>query len=75
MCEYMTKRAKQYQKNVVNCLMHKYGMSEFEAYKAICSTFLYDSLLYYPEETIHDDVETNADAVYEDYHYPKFLQM
>ena len=35
-------------------------MSEFEAYKAICSTFLYDSLLYYPEETIHDDVETNG---------------
>lgn len=71
----MTKRAKQYQKAVVEVLMKKYKMQELEAYKAIRATFLYDSLIYYADETIHDDVETNADAVFEDYIRPELLRM
>lgn len=71
----MTKRAKEYMKAVIEVLQRKYSMSEIEAYKAVKATFLYDSLLYYTEETIHDDVETNADVVYEDYKSPKLKRM
>ena len=71
----MNKRAKEYQKKVVDVLVRKYNMSELEAYKAIRTTFLYDSLCLYPEETLHDDIETNADFVYEDYTHPQLMRM
>ena len=50
-------------------------MTEIEAYKAVKSSFLYDSLLYYVDETIHDDIEMNADFVYEDYNNPELKMM
>lgn len=63
----MTKSAKEYMNTVIEILQSKYNMTEFEAYKAVRASFLYDSLLYYVDETIHDDIETNANFVYEDY--------
>ena len=73
--DFMTSRAKEYMKAVVEVLQHKYGMSEIEAYRAIKETFLYSSLLYYVDETIHDHVETNADFVYADYKEPQLKRM
>ncbi len=71
----MTRRAKEYM-NAVSCvLIRKYNMTEIEAYKVIKNSFLYDSLLYYVDETIHDDVEMNADAIYEDYKHPQLKMM
>lgn len=63
----MTKRAKEYMNAVIEILQKKYNMIEIELYKAVKSSFLYDSLLYYVDETIHNDIETNADFIYEDY--------
>lgn len=71
----MAKEAKKYMRAVTKVLMLKYGLTEIEAHKAIRSTFLYDSLLYHAEETIHDDVETNAEFVYQDYKNPVLMRM
>ena len=66
----MTKRAKEYMNAVIETLQTKYNMTEIEAYKAVKS-----SLLYYVDETIHDDIEMNADFVYEDYNNPELKMM
>lgn len=71
----MTRRAKEYMDAVSRVLIRKYNMTEIEAYKVIKNSFLYDSLLYYVDETIHDDVEMNADAIYEDYKHPQLKMM
>lgn len=71
----MTKRAKEYMNAVIETLQTKYNMTEIEAYKAVKSSFLYDSLLYYVDATIHDDIEMNADFVYEDYNNPELKMM
>lgn len=71
----MRKDAKEYMAFVANILVRKYHLSEIEAYKAIKESFLYDSLIKFPDETLHDDVVTNADFVYEDYNSQQLLQM
>ena len=71
----MQDRVKEYKNSVIRCLMHKYDLSEFEANKAIRQSYLPDSLKNYPEETIHEDVETTADDVYYDYTHPVLMRM
>lgn len=71
----MRKDAKEYMNSVVNSIVKKYNLSEIDAYKAIRKSFLYDSLINFPDETLHDDIETNADFVYEDYTTERLLQM
>ena len=71
----MRKDAKEYMNSVTNVIMKKYHLSEIEAYKAVKKSFLYDSLIKFPDETLHDDIETNADFVYEDYTSERLLQM
>ena len=66
----MTKQAKEYKSKVVECLIEKYKMNEIEANRSICNSYLEDFLKHYPEETIHDDIETNADNVFYDYTHP-----
>lgn len=51
----MRKNAKEYMDHVAETLAKKYNISEIESYKMIKSSFLYDSLLKFPDETIHDD--------------------
>lgn len=63
----MTKNAKGYMNTVLNVLKIKYNMSDVESYKAFKKSFLYNSLIKYERETLHDDIETNADYIYEDY--------
>ena len=71
----MRKDAKEYMNSVVNVIVKKYHLSEIEAYKAVKRSFFYDSLMKFPDETLHDDIETNADFVYEDYTSEQLLQM
>lgn len=71
----MRKDAKEYMNSVVNSIVKRHNLSELEAYKAVRNSFLYDSLIKFPDETLHDDIDTNADFVYEDYTSEKLLQM
>lgn len=71
----MRKDAKEYMNSVVNVIVKKYHLSEIEAYKAVKKSFLYDSLMKFPDETLYDDIETNADFVYEDYTSEQLLRM
>lgn len=71
----MRKDAKEYMNSVVNVIVKKYHLSEIEAYKAVKKSFLYDSLMKFTDETLHDDIETNADFVYEDYTSEQLLRM
>lgn len=71
----MRKDTKEYMNSVVDVIVKKYKLSEIEAYKAVKQSFLYDSLMKFPDETLHDDIETNADFVYEDYMDERLLQM
>lgn len=48
---------------------------ECRKYLLIKQSFLYDSLKKYPEETLHDDISTNAAFVYEDYKAEEKLRM
>ena len=63
----MTKIAKEYMRYVIETLMRKYSLSEHDARKIVKASFLYNTLEKYPNETLHDDIETNADFVHEDY--------
>lgn len=71
----MRKDAKEYMNSVIEILVQKYNISEIESYKIVKKSFLYDSLLKFPDETIHDDIETNADFVYQDFSSEHLLQM
>lgn len=71
----MRKDAKEYMNSVVEIIVKKYHLSEIESYKAVKESFLYDSLLKFPDETMHDDIDTNADFVFQDYSNPHMLQM
>jgi len=71
----MSKDAKKYMNAVVVILMKKFDMPEIEAYKAVKNSFLYDSLIMFPDESIHDDIETNAAFVYQDYISGQLLEM
>ena len=71
----MRKEAKEYMDSVVETIIRKHHISEIEAYKMVKKSFLYDSLLKFPEETIHDDIETNADFIYEDFISDNLLEM
>ncbi|GEM_PF-296421 len=62
----MNKKAKEYMNAVIDVLTQKYHVSEDEAKKAVKKSFLYNSLTIHAEETLHDDIETNADTVYRD---------
>lgn len=71
----MRKDAKRYMEAVVDVLVKKFNMSEIEAYKAVKQSFLYDSLIKFPQETLHDDIETNAEFVYQDYTTEYLIEM
>lgn len=63
----MRKDAKEYMDSVVSVIVRKYNLPEAKSYELVKNSFLYDSLEHYPGETLHDDIETNADLVYSDF--------
>ena len=53
--------------SVILKMIRKFSLSEQTATKLVKESFLYESLLLYPEETMHDDIEETANTIYQDY--------
>jgi len=62
----MNKSAKEYKSKVLECLMNKYQLTFNQAYNMLIGSFLENSLINYPEETVHDDIELTADKIFND---------
>lgn len=63
----LTENAKGYIKALKDTLKEKYQLSDSKASSLVMDSYVIDSLVYYPEETLHDDIETTADNIYEDW--------
>ena len=70
----MNKEAKCYMNSVIDVIVRKHHLSELEVFKIVKKSFLYNSLINHLDETLHDDIETNADFVYEDFIRNKLKQ-
>lgn len=62
----LTGSVKGYIEGLQDVLQRKYQISEDKALNMITSSYIMDSLIDYPEETLHDDIEAHADNIYED---------
>lgn len=60
----MSVKAKSYMNNAILKLIKKYKLTEHEATELVRNSYLYESLLRFPEETIHDDLDSTVDAIY-----------
>ena len=67
----LTESVKGYIEGLQDVLQRKYQISEDEALNMITSSYIMDSLIDYPEETLHDDIEVHADNIYEDHQASK----
>lgn len=56
-----------YLRGLIETLMRKYSFSKKEAACIIMSSYVWPSFIEYPEESLHDDIETVADNIYEEY--------
>ena len=63
----LTESVKGYIEGLQDVLQRKYQISEDKALNMITSSYIMDSLIDYPEETLHDDIEVHADNIYEDH--------
>ena len=63
----LTESAKSYIEALKDTLKRKYQLSESKASSLVVDSYVIDSLVYYPEETLHDDIETTADIIYADW--------
>lgn len=66
----LTESVKGYIEGLQAVLQRKYQISEEKALNMITS-YIMDSLIDYPEETLHDDIEVHADNIYEDHQASK----
>ena len=48
-------------------LKTKYQLSDSKVSSLVMDSYVIDSLIDYPEETLHDDIEAHADNIYEDW--------
>ena len=67
----LTESVKGYIEGLQAVLQRKYQISEEKALNMITSSYIMDSLIDYPEETLHDDIEAHADNIYEDHQASK----
>jgi hypothetical protein len=67
----LTESVKGYIEGLQAVLQRKYQISEEKALNMITSSYIMDSLIDYPEETLHDDIEVHADNIYEDHQASK----
>lgn len=58
---------KWYIEGLKHILQRKYQLSGETALNIITSSYIMESLIDYPEETLHDDIEAHADNIYEDW--------
>ena len=62
----LTKSAKTYIEALKDTLKTKYQLSDSKVSSLVMDSYVIDSLIDYPEETLHDDIEAHADNIYED---------
>ena len=67
----LTESVKGYIEGLQAVLQRKYQISEEKTLNMITSSYIMDSLIDYPEETLHDDIEAHADNIYEDHQASK----
>ena len=63
----MDEKIKEYLMYVENNLMKKYNITQDLSRRIISESYLPDSITNYPEECLHEDIETVADIIYYDY--------
>ena len=63
----LTENAKDYIECLKDILQRKYLLSGEKALDMITTSYIMESLIDYPEETLHDDIEAHADNIYEDW--------
>lgn len=63
----MNKYVKSYLQTLEEILSKKYNISLHKAKTIIHNSYVIECLRNYPEESLHDDIETVADIIYEDY--------
>lgn len=62
----LTESVKSYIEGLQDVLQRKYQLSGEKALDMITTSYIMESLIDYPEETLHDDIEAHADNIYED---------
>lgn len=67
----LTKSAKTYIEVLKDTLKTKYQLSDSKVSSLVMDSYVIDSLIDYPEETLHDDIEAHADNIYEDHQASK----
>ena len=63
----MNEDIKEYLMYVENNLMKKYNITQDLSRRIISESYLHDSITKYPEECLHEDIETVIDIIYHDY--------
>lgn len=63
----LTKSAKTYIEALKDTLKTKYQLSDSKVSSLVMDSYVIDSLIDYPEEALHDDIEAHADNIYEDW--------
>ena len=63
----LTKSAKTYIEALKDTLKTKYQLSDSKVSNLVMDSYVIESLIDYPEETLHDDIEAHADNIYEDW--------
>lgn len=63
----LTKSAKTYIEALKDTLKTKYQLSDSKVSSLVMDSYIIESLIDYPEETLHDDIEAHADNIYEDW--------
>ena len=63
----LMKSAKTYIEALKDTLKTKYQLSDSKVWSLVIDSYVIESLIDYPEETLHDDIEAHADNIYEDW--------
>lgn len=63
----LTKSAKTYIEALKDTLKTKYQLSDSKVSSLVMDSYVIGSLIDYPEETLHDDIEAHVDNIYEDW--------
>ena len=64
----LTKSAKTYIEALKDTLKTKYQLSDSKVSSLVMDSYVIESLIDYPEETLHDDIEAHADNIYEHFY-------
>lgn len=60
----LTKSAKTYIEALKDTLKTKYQLSDSKVSSLVMDSYVIESLIDYPEETLHDDIEAHAQIIF-----------